>query len=123
MRGHGESGEGKFGSIVGLVVLVAVLLAGWNVIPVYYANYNLEDKMTELCRSQTYKNPDEEIMRKLQTEARDLKIEEFINPQNCQIATRDHNRKITCEYSRTVEVLPGFKHTFHFKDEADQPLL
>lgn len=123
MRRHDETGEGKFGTIVGLVVIVAVLLAGWNVIPVYYANYNLEDKMTELCRLQKYNNPDEEIMRKLQIEARDLRIDEFINPQTCQVATRDHSRKITCEYSRTIEVLPGVKHTFHFKDESDQPLL
>ena len=123
MRRRSEKGEGKFGTIVGLLVMAAVLFAGWNVIPVYYANYSLSDKMTELARVAKYQNPDEEIMRKLQREARDLKIEEFINTNTCKIATRDHSRKITCEYSRTVQVVPGYKHTFHFKNESEQPLL
>jgi hypothetical protein len=30
---------------------------------------------------------------------------------------------IVCEYDRTIEVLPGVKHKFHFKSEADQPLI
>jgi hypothetical protein len=123
MRRSNETGEGKFGTIVGLVVMAAVLLAGWNVIPVYYANYSFTDKMTELCRVARYNNPDEEIMRKLQREARDLKIEDYINTQTCKITTRDHDRKIVCEYSRTVDVVPGYKHTFHFKNEVAQPLL
>jgi hypothetical protein len=123
MRANGEIGEGKFGTIIGMLVLVAVLWAGWNVFPVYYANYNLMDKMTELARLQSYNNTDDDIMKKLRNEARDLHIEEFITTQTCQVATREHNRKITCEYSRTVEVLPGVKHTFHFKNEADQPVL
>jgi hypothetical protein len=123
MRRSDEKGEGKFGTIVGLVVMAAVLLAGWNVVPVYFANYSFVDKMTELCRVQRYNNPDEEIMRKLQKEARDLKIEDYINTQTCKITTRDHDRRIVCEYSRTVDVVPGYKHTFHFKNEVAQPLL
>lgn len=123
MRRSNEIGEGKFGTIMGLLVLAACLLAGWNVIPVYYANYSLQDKMTELCRLQKYNNPDEEIMRKLQRAAQELKLEDYINTQTCKVATREHSRKITCEYSRTVQVVPGYKHTFNFKNEADQPLL
>ena len=123
MQVRHERGEGKFGTIMGLVVVAAALLAGWNVIPVYYANYSLMDKMTELARLQKYNHPDEEIMRKLQIEARDLRIDEFINTNTCKVATREHSRRITCEYARTIEVVPGYKHTFHFKNEADQPVL
>jgi hypothetical protein len=123
MRRSNETGEGKFGTIVGLIVMAAALLAGWNVIPVYYANYSLADKMTELARLASYRNPDADLMKKLQNEARELGIEEYINTQTCQITTREHDRKIVCEYSRTVNVIPGYKHTFHFKNEVAQPLL
>ena len=30
---------------------------------------------------------------------------------------------IICEDDRTIQVLPGVKHKFHFKTEADQPLI
>jgi hypothetical protein len=123
MRPDSERGEGKFGTIVGLLIMAAMAFAGWNVIPVYYADYSFSDKMIELARLQRYNNPDEEIMRKLMKEARELKIEAYVTPQSCQINTADHNRKIACKYDRTVEVLPGYKRKFTFEHLADQPLL
>jgi hypothetical protein len=62
-------------------------------------------------------------MRTLEKEARALKIEDYINPRTCKIATMDYRRKINCDYDRTVQVIPGFKYTFKFRNEADQPLL
>ena len=123
MRRNGEIGEGKFGTIVGLLVMAAIGLALWNVIPVYFANYSFSDKMTELARAMKYSHPDDEIMRKLMLEARALRIEDYVTPQNCKIDTGEHNRKITCEYVRTVEVVPGYKHRFHFKNEVNQPVI
>ena len=117
-----ESGEGKFGTIVGLLFMGAVLLAGWNVVPVYYANYSFHDKMIEFARLDR-NNKDEEIMKKLQVEARDLKIGEYINTETCKITTQERSRRINCAYSRTVNVIPGYKHTFRFQNEAEQPLL
>jgi hypothetical protein len=32
-------------------------------------------------------------------------------------------RTISCNYERTVQVLPGVKHTFKFNPNADQPLI
>src|SRR5688572_11450773 len=122
MRRSEERGEGKFGTIVGLLVMGAVVLAGWNVIPVYYANYAFHDKMLEFARLDR-NNKDEDIFKKMMVEARDLKIDEYINKQNCQIATHERSRKITCAYARTVNVIPGYKHTFRFQNEAEQPLL
>ncbi len=123
MRRNSEIGEGKFGTIVGLLVMAAIGLALWNVIPVYFANYSFSDKMTELARVMRHNNPDEEIMRKLMQEARDLRIEEYVTPQNCKIDTGQYNRKITCEYERLVEVIPGYKHRFHFKNDVNQPVI
>jgi hypothetical protein len=123
MRPDDERGEGKFGTIVGLLIMAAIALAAWNVIPVYYADYSFADKMVEVARLQKYNNPDDEIMRKLMKEARELRIEAYVNNQSCQINTADHSRKITCKYERTVEVLPGYKRKFKFEHLADQPLL
>ena len=122
MRRINERGEGKFGTIIGLLFMAAVVLAIWNVFPVYYANYTFHDKMLEFARLDR-NNKDDDIMRKMIVEARDLKIDQYINNQNCQIATHERSRKITCNYARTVTVVPGYKHTFRFQNEAEQPLL
>lgn len=118
-----ERGEGRFSSLVMLVIVAVVALAAWNVIPVYYANYAFSDKMVELCRRPKYNNSDEEIMHLLEKEARALKLEDFINTRTCKVATMDYRRKINCDYDRVQQVIPGWKHTFRFRNEADQPLL
>jgi hypothetical protein len=118
-----ERGEARMSSLITLVVLLLAGLGAWNVVPVYYANYSFQDKMVELARRPRYNSPDDEIMRLLQVEARDLKIDNFINPRTCRIATQDYRRTINCDYDRTVQIIPGWKYTFKFRNVADQPLI
>jgi hypothetical protein len=118
-----ENGEVRIGSLITLVLFLLIGLAAWNVIPVYYANYSFSDKMVELCRRPKYNNPDDELLRMLEKESRALKIENFINARTCRIQTMDYRRKINCDYDRTVTIIPGWSHTFQFRNEADQPLL
>jgi hypothetical protein len=118
-----ERGEGKLSGIIMLLLMAAIGLGCWNVIPVYFANSSFSDKMVEMARRPKYNNGDDEILRQLEKEARALKIEEFINARTCKIQTMDFRRKINCDYDRTVQVIPGFKYTFKFRNEADQPLL
>lgn len=118
-----ERGEVRISSLIMLLIVIAAGLAAWNVIPIYYANYSFSDKMVELCRRPKYNNSDEEIMRALEKEARILKLEDFINVRTCKVQTMDFRRKINCDYDRTAQIIPGWKYTFQFRNEADQPLL
>jgi hypothetical protein len=118
-----ERGEGRLGTIVMLALMAAIGLACWNIIPVYFANSSFGDKMVEMARRPRLRNGDDEIMRQLEKEARNLKIEDYINTRTCKIVTMDFRRKITCDYDRTVQVLPGIPYTFKFRNEADQPLM
>jgi hypothetical protein len=118
-----ESGEGKLGNIIMLALMLAIGVACWNVVPVYFANSSFSDKMVEMARRPKYNNNDDEIMRQLEKEARRLKIEDYINVRTCKVATQEFRRKINCDYDRTVQVLPGIKYTFQFRNEADQPLM
>ena len=118
-----QRGEVRLSSLIMLVLMIAAGLAAWNVIPIYYANYSFSDKMVELARRPKYNNSDDEIMRNLEKEARILKMEDYINVRTCRVQTAEFRRKITCNYDRTQQVIPGWKHTFRFNNEADQPLL
>jgi len=110
------------GTIVGLLLFVGVILAIWNLGPVFWADYNFKDKLNEIARVGRHRS-DDDILRMIMREVSDNKLEGFITGHTCKINTLETRRTIFCEYDRTVEILPGFRHTFHFKDEADQPLL
>ena len=50
MRAGHERGEGRMGTIVGLLLFVGVILAIWNLGPVFWADYNFRDKLNEIAR-------------------------------------------------------------------------
>ena len=50
MRSNSERGEGKLGTIIGLVVFAAVVLAAWNTLPLFIADYTFADKLHEYAR-------------------------------------------------------------------------
>ena len=120
---EGERGEGRIGSIIGLIVFAAVCLAAWNVGPIYIADYQFADKLNEFARMNRYQHTDERIMDLVMREAAKNRIDTYMTRQDCKITTRETSRTIECAYQRTVEILPGFKHTFKFKPAADQPLI
>ena len=122
MRAGTERGEGKMGTLVGLVLFVAVLLAIWNLGPPFWADYNFKDKLNEIARIGRHKS-DDELMRMIMHEVSENKLENYVKNQTCKINTMETRRTIKCEYYRMVDILPGFSHTFHFIDEADQPVL
>jgi len=123
MRGESESGKGRIGTILGLLLLAGVAWVIWNVFPVFYANYEFSDKMIDIARTPKYRANDDKIMDLLMKEATDLRIGGYINRSSCKIETQEQYRKIRCSYSREVEVLPGYKHVFAFDNVADQPLV
>ena len=123
MRLNGERGEGKLGSIIGLIVFVAVSLAAWNVLPLFIADYTFADKLNEVARLNRYQYKDEAIMDLIMKEAGRQRIDTHMSRQDCKVTTRETSRVIECSYKREVEVLPGWKHTFEFSPSADQPLI
>ena len=122
MSDGNDRGEGRLGTLVGLVLFVGVVLAIWNLAPVFWADYNFKDKLNEIARVGRHRS-DDEVLRMIMREVSENKLEAYVTGRTCKISTMETRRTIVCEYDRTVQILPGFNHTFHFKDEADQPLL
>jgi hypothetical protein len=123
MRSNGERGEGRLGTIMGLVVFGAVCLAAWNVVPIFVADYTFADKLHEYARLNRYINNDEKIMTMVMKEAANERIDVYLSREGCKVVTRENSRTINCKYQREVEILPGWKHTFGFTPSADQPLI
>jgi hypothetical protein len=118
-----ERGAGRLGGLILLVLLLAAGLAAWNVAPAYFAHYDFQDKVNEICRSPRYLGGDDEILRKLMDEVKRRDLATWIGPESFQVTTTEHNRRIRLYYEREVKVLPGLKKTLKFEYTADQPLI
>jgi hypothetical protein len=123
MRIGKQTGEGKLSGIIWLALLAALLYAGWNVGPVYMANYVLADKMNEIARSPRGTTGDDKIYDMLMKEVREQGLVDHVRRQNFRVQTLETSRKITLDYERPGEILPGWKHIFRFHNVVDQPLL
>ena len=123
MRFSSEKGEARLSSIMWFLALVAFGYAVWHVAPTYIAGYNLVDKMNEMARAPKYNHPDEVILDRLMKSVREERLERYIVRSDFKIQTYENSRKISVEYDVPLQVLPGFKRTFHFKHDADQPII
>lgn len=120
-RTAGQRGEGRFGGLVSMALFAAFCYAAWNVAPVYLADYNLGDKMVEICRLTRAQNTDERIAELLMKEVREQDLSDFIPKGSFKIETREGARRISVEYERSVKVLPGWVRTFRFSHKVDEP--
>src|SRR6188508_3236232 len=121
MQSSRETGEGRMGSIFGFIVLAAVAMAAWHVVPAFVADYTFADKLHEVARLNRYMYNDDRIMELVMKEASRQRVDVYLGGrQGCKIMTRETSRTIDCKYQREIEILPGWKHTFQFTPSADQ---
>jgi hypothetical protein len=123
MQVRNERGEGRLSTFIWLVVIAASLYAAWNVFPIYVANYTLKDKMSEIARTPRGQVSDEKVVDLLMKEVKELDLYNYIGKSNFRVTTLETSRKISCDYEREGQVLPGWKHTFRFSNYVDQPQL
>jgi len=48
--GRAQRGDGKLGSLIFLLIVLAALYAGYKIVPAYYDNYQLQDAMQTEAR-------------------------------------------------------------------------
>src|SRR5437773_1970250 len=118
-----ERGEGRLSALIWLVLFAAVVYAGFKVAPVYIDNYALTDKMNEIARSPRGVVNDEKVLDMLMKYVREERLDGYIQRRQFEVSTVETNRRIKLHYERQAEVLPGFKHTFTFNNQVDQPLI
>ena len=101
-----ERGEGKLGGLILLVVVLAVGLAAWNIVPVYFDHYDFVDKVNEICRTPPYKarKGDESIKEMLMNEVSKRRLGTWIGPESFAVtssATPGRSSSTTSARSRS----------------------
>ena len=122
MSKHGERGEGKLGLLVGLAVLAAVGYVFWNAGPVYWADWQLQDRMKSACLTPPNPAGDRQSMERLMDAVEDLGLREYLGPREFSVVLAGGRRTISCAYEREVEYLPGVVRMVRFEYTVEQPV-
>lgn len=114
---------GNLQAAASLIGFVLFMMAFWNVGSVYAINWALKDKMKEAALSQRNEKGNDDTYVKLEKAIADLKLDEWMTVDNCEVVLDGMNRKVTCEYERDMSILFGVKRKVSFKNETSTPLL
>jgi len=100
-------------ALLGLVMVVAGFYLAWELLPPYFANYQLADAIENEARLDSY-NPnktDADIKNSVVKAARDLDIN--LKPEDIQVSRDGPNLIISASYTVHVE-LPGYSFDWKF---------
>ncbi len=122
MHGVEERGEGKFGLVVGIAVLV---LGGFFVVktmPVYFADWELGDRMEAAALGVPNVSGDRIAQEKVWKAVQELGLTPYIEKNGIRVITAGGRRRITLSYEREVTYLPGYKKRVTFEHDVSQTL-
>jgi len=99
---HPQRGEGKLKAIIYTVILVAAVYAAVKVVPVYVAEYQLNDKITEQARFAVVNHYTEDQIRDILFKViQDLDIP--ANREDIKVQNTNHGVLISVNYTVPVD--------------------
>jgi hypothetical protein len=118
MRRFRERGEGQFGCIVGLIILIAAGWIAFKMIPVKVKAADLRRTVTDSARS-AGQLKDAAIRANILNKARTLELP----VTNSDIKIQRANERIRVEVKYVVPVeFPGYTHQWSFEHLAENPI-
>jgi DNA-binding GntR family transcriptional regulator len=106
-------------SLFGIFIVVAAVYVGWLVVPIYMANYQLEEAMDDSVREAivNYRSTDQSIRAKVMNQARALDIplgEEQLHVERTSGGSMGSDVMIWGDYTVHVD-LPFYPFDLHFQ--------
>lgn len=117
-RNRGTRGEGAFGLIVGLAILIVGGMAAFKIVPLHIRGNEIADTMAEQANFGGMKPLDKiqyEVFRKAQEVGAPLPLQEI------KVERRIGNIVIQAKYIQVVDIL-GYKYTYKFDRSVDKPV-
>ena len=114
--GNRTRGEGAFGLIVGIIVLVAAVISGIKVIPLYIHGNEIYDAMNEAANFGGIK-PLEKLQADIYNRAQDAGVP--LNLAEIRVERNGPYIVITARYKQTVDLF-GFKYVYNFDKKVEK---
>ena len=111
-------GEGAFGTIIGLAILIVVGIALVKIVPIHYAGNKVEDAMNEQANFGGMK-PLDKIAYDVFVVAQDAKTPLLL--QDVKVSRQGSEVIIEAKYTQTVKVL-GYQYTYVFDRTVRKPV-
>lgn len=123
MERTNERGGSRLSTIFWLAVLAAVLYATWNAGPIYFANFQFNDRLQEVARTLKSNKGEVAVTENLARAIKEYELQDYLSTGDCLVTTGETSRTIVCTYEREVKFLPGYKRVIQFNNKVVQPLL
>ena len=111
-------GEGAFGMIVGIVVAVVTLVAGFKIVPLHIHGNEVKDAMNEQANFGGLRELNKlqyAVYEKAQEVGAPLPLTEI------KVSKRGSNIVISAKYTQEVKVF-GYKYVYNFDESVEKPL-
>jgi hypothetical protein len=118
MNRYGESGVSRIKSLIGLLIVVSLLYFAAKVVPIYFANFQLQDKMRdEALYAQTNRHNAQDVQEAILTEAHGLDLPVTAGQINVEMTPQ--GTRISADYTVTVD-LPFYEFKLHLTPHSGQ---
>lgn len=120
-----ERGEGQIGSIIGLIVMIALAVAAFNIGPIYWQNYQFEDRLTTIAGSfPPNKDGDIRAMAAVKAAVAESELLPYLDPETCSVTSAGGIgglRTVSCTYTREYKLF-GSPKSVTFEVSVSRPM-
>ena len=117
-RYRAQRGEGQFGCVVGLLLLLAGIFVAYKMIPIKVKAAELRQEVVDESKSAGM-HGDERIMKEIMSKAQELELP--LTQEGVTINRRASAITVDVNYTVPVE-FPGFVYKWNFHHHAENPI-
>lgn len=118
MRRFRERGEGQFGCVVALLLLLAAIFVAYKMVPIKVKAAELRGEVIDEAKNGGTRN-DSTIIKTILNTASRLNLP--VQKEDIEIHRSAHDIRIRVEYVVPIE-FPGFTYEWKFRHEAENPI-
>jgi hypothetical protein len=119
-RNRAERGEGNFGCLIGVIVLLIGVFIAWKMIPIKVKAAEVRQTMEDEAKA-AGTHSDDQIKKAIVEKGKDDNLP--ITEDNVKIERTPNNAEIIVDVEYDVPVdFPGYKYMWHFHHHARNPI-
>ncbi len=120
-----ERGEGQIGSIIMLIVFIALAVAATQMGPIYWDNYQFEDRLTSIAGSfPPNKEGDTRALAATKKAIEEAGLQQYLDIDACSVTSSGGIgglRTVSCTYTRDYKLF-GSKKSVTFENSVSRPM-
>ena len=118
LKYDGQRGEARIGTVIWLLLFVALVIVSKEAIPVKIRTSRLADYMVELAKFST-REPEDKLRNRILEKAEELELPLVKN--DVSVKKSNGRVRMKANYAITLK-FPFYEYVWHFNHEVDRPI-